>query len=450
MNKIGTIFLFVTLWFLSQTANAALFKAEEFTLDNGLHCVVIENHKAPLVMQMVWYKSGSVDEQKGKGGSAHLLEHLMFRGTKFAKDGEFNRIMEKHGVSDNAFTSHDVTVYHQFADVSKLEILLALEADRMTNLNFDDKAFEAERKIVYQERMQRVENTPSSPFYEQMNLILWGNNPYGQPVTGLPEEIMDLSHKDVMDFYHKYYTPNNAVLVLSGDVSAKEVRPLIEKYYGGIKSHKAEHSKHNAQMRQMHEILEMSLPDISSIKVYERYLLPKHKNLKNKIYDYMVLAEYLGGGATSALYKDLVLKQKTALSVGASYHFVTRGESVFSYNMVPQNQQQFERDKILNAIQSSADEAVKELDEGKLTQIKRKMSADLVFVNDNPEDAAQWIGAMLASGFTLEEVQAYEENINKVTLKGIKEAYAGLKKAPHVSGVLLPQKASSAGGEADE
>jgi len=450
MNKFATICLFVILWFLCQTANASLFKAEEFTLDNGLHCVVIENHKAPLVMQMVWYKAGSVDEQKGKGGSAHLLEHLMFRGTKYAKDGEFNRIMEKHGVSDNAFTSHDVTVYHQFADVSKLEILLALEADRMANLNFDNKAFEAERKIVYQERMQRVENTPSSPFYEQMSLILWGNNPYGQPVTGLPEEITGLAHKDVMDFYHKYYTPNNAVLVLSGDVSVKEVRPLIEKYYGSIKSQKVNHSQHTAQMRKMHEILEMSLPDVSSIKVYERYLLPKHKELKNKIYDYLVLAEYLGGGATSALYKDLVLKQKTALSVGASYHFVTRGESVFSYNMVPQNQQQFERDKVFGALQNSADDAVKELNEQKLAQIKRKMSADLVFVNDNPEDAAQWIGAMLTSGFKLEDVQDYEENINRVTLKGVKEAYESLKNAPHVSGVLLPQNDLSTDGEENE
>jgi len=440
MNKFAVISVFLSVCLWVQAVYAGLFKAEEFTLQNGLHCVVIENHKAPLVKQIVWYKSGSVDEQKGKGGSAHLLEHLMFRGTKYAKDGEFNRVMEKYGVSDNAFTSHDVTGYYQFADVSKLEVLLAYEADRMANLNFDEKAFEAERKIVYQERMQRVENNPSSPFYERLNLILWGNNPYGQPVTGLPDEIMGLEYADVMEFYHKFYTPSNALLILSGDITAKEVRPLIEKYYGKIKSHKVIRKNHETAKQNMHEILEMSLPKVSSIKVYDKYMLPKHDELKNKIYDYMVLEEYLGGGSTSAMYKDLVLKQKKALSVGASYHFVTRGESVFSFNMIPQNPDEFEREGALELLQQSADEAMQNLSEEKLAQIKRKMSADLVFVNDNPQTAADWIGAMLAVGFTLDEAQSYEDNLNAVTLQGVKEAYAELKKAPRVSGVLLPLK----------
>ena len=437
MNRIAAIFaVFVLLW--SHTAFSSLFKAEEFTLDNGLKCVIIENHKAPLVQQMLWYKAGSVDEQKGKGGSAHLLEHLMFRGTKYAKDGEFNRIMEKYGVSDNAFTSHDVTSYYQLADVSKLEILLALEADRMENLNFDEKAFEAERKIVYQERMQRVENNPSSPFYERLELVLWGNSPYGRPVTGLPEEITGLEYADMMNFYRRFYTPSNAVLVLSGDISAAEARPLIEKYFGNIKSHRVEHSVPAADLRPFHEISEMILPDISTVKITEHYLLAGHAKLKNKIYDYLVLAEFLGGGATSALYKDLVLKQKKALSVSASYRFVSRGEGVFSFGMVPQYEGEFKRDETLEVLQNSADEAMKNLTEKKLEQIKRKMSADLVFVNDNPKSAAEWVGAMLAVGFELEEVQNYEKNLNAVTLQGVKDAYAELKKAPRVSGILLP------------
>ncbi|MBR1601768.1 MAG: insulinase family protein [Alphaproteobacteria bacterium] len=438
MNK---IFLLsgLALFLFSQAAQALLFKAEEFTLPNGLHCVIVENHKAPLVEQMLWYKAGSVDEQKGKGGSAHLLEHLMFRGTKYVKDGEFNRIMEKYGISDNAFTSFDVTAYHQFADVSKLEVLLALEADRMENLNFDEKAFEAERKIVYEERMQRVENNPSSPFYERLRMMLWGDNPYGRPVTGMPQEIMSLQYSDIMDFYHKYYAPNNAILLLSGDITSQEIRPLIEKYYGNIKPRNVQREKFEVNKHPFYEILEMSLPDVSSVKVYERYLLPKHSELKNKIYDYLVLSEYLGGGVTSALYKDLVVQQKIALSVGASYNFVSNGESVFAFNLIPQNQQKFEREEVIASLREAADKAVKNMDEKRLTQIKRKMSADLVFVNDNPKDAANWIGAMLASGFSLEEVQNYESNLNAVSLKGVKDAYESLKSAPHINGILLPE-----------
>lgn len=446
MNKFALIFGFVILLW-SQTAKAKLFKAEEFVLPNGLQCVIIENHKAPLVEQMLWYKAGSVDEQKGKGGSAHLLEHLMFRGTKFVKDGEFNKIMEKYGISDNAFTSFDVTAYHQFADVSKLEILLALEADRMENLNFDEKAFEAERKIVYEERMQRVENSPTSPFYERFRMMLWGNNPYGRPVTGLPQEILDLKYSDVMKFYRKFYAPNNAVLVLSGDITMQEVRPLIEKYYGKIKPHKVKHQNFDIDKHYFHEILQMSLPEVSSIKVYESYLLPKHSELKNKVYDYLVLEEYLGGGAASALYKDLVVKQKTALSVDASYSFVSRGGSVFTFTVVPQNQKKFEREKAFAELHTSADEAIKNLDEKKLAQIKRKMLADLVFVNDNPKDAANWIGAMLATGFSLEDVQNYENNLNAVTVEGVKNAYKFLQSASHISGICCRKKQNNTKGE---
>lgn len=439
MNKVVAILAFslISLW--NSIAFSSLFKAEEFTLDNGLQCVIIENHKAPLIKQMVWYKAGSVDEEAGKGGSAHLLEHLMFRGTKFAKDGEFNRIMEKNGVSDNAFTSHNVTAYHQFADVSKLEILLAMEADRMENLNFNEKAFEAERKIVYQERMQVVENNPASPFYERFDIILWGNSPYGRPVTGLPHEIMGLEYADMMRFYQKFYTPSNAVLLLSGDITAKEARPLIEKYFGAIVSHPVKHIKQNTDMHEFHETLEMTLPNISTIKISERYLLPRHDELKNKIYAFLVMEEYLGGGSTSALYKDLVLKQKVALSVGASYHFVSRGEGVFSFGMVPADEEEFDREKMLSLLHTATDDAMKTLNEKKLAQIKRKMLADLIFVNDNPQTAAEWIGTMLTVGFTLDEVQKYEDNINAVNLRDIKEAYAKLKESPRVSGVLYPE-----------
>lgn len=438
MNKKFFTLLFAAVCLFAHTARAVLFKAEEFTLDNGLQCVVIENHKAPLVMQMLLYKAGSVDEKAGKGGSAHLLEHLMFRGTKSAKDGEFNRITEKYGASDNAFTSHDVTAYHQFADVRYLEIFMALEADRMENLDFDDKAFEAEKKIVYQERMQRIENDPSSPFYEKTDSVLWGDSPYGRPVTGRPQEILGLTSKDITDFYRKYYAPGNAVLVLAGDITAAEARPLVEKYYGGIKPREVKHEENSVQMTPFKTSLTVSLPAVTTAKIYNRCLLPEPKVLKDKVYDFAVLREYLGGGSTSALYKELVLNRKTALGVGAFFNFVTRGESVFGLSEVPQNGTDASEEA--KNLQKAADKVVVELTEEKLAKTKRKMLADLVFVNDNPETGAEWAGLMLAAGYTLDEVQNYEQKLNAVTLQGVKKAYEMLKSAPCVRGVLLPQE----------
>ena len=186
--------------FYSSVLRAELFKAEEFFLSNGLHVVIVENHKAPLVKQMLVYKVGAVDNLSGKAGGAHLLEHLMFRGTSKVKDGEFNRIMKDNGAVSNAFTSYDITAYHQFADVSRLEVLMAMEADRMQNLNFDEKAYEAEQKIVLQERKQVVENNPASAYSERLRRVMYNDSPYGRPITGTEDEIRDLSFADAMEF----------------------------------------------------------------------------------------------------------------------------------------------------------------------------------------------------------------------------------------------------------
>ena len=438
------LFIFAVLVY-TMPAAAEIFKAETFTLANGLQCVVVENHKAPLVKHMLWYKVGSVDEEYGKGGSAHLLEHLMFRGTKRAVGDEFNRMMEKNGVESNAFTSHEVTVYHEFADVSKLEILMALEADRMQNLAFGEEDYAAEQQIVLQERKQRVENNPSAPFGERFNKILWGNLPYGHPVTGLSDEIMALTYADIRDFYQKFYAPNNAVLVISGDVDAATVKPLVQKYYGELEAREITRSETPVSQELFTETLKMTLPDIQTAKMVQKSLLPPVTKLENAAYDYVVLAQYLGGGETSALYKDLVVNQKIAVGVSADYHFVTKSNTVFAVTMMPTDNAETQTDAAWEALAVAQDEAMKNLTAAKLEQIKRKILADLVYMNDNPEDAAYWIGYMLAMGFDLDDVQNYEDNIRRVTLGGVKKAYAVLKAAPVVRGTLLPQKNDKAG-----
>ena len=214
----------ICLLFMSgvSMADARLFAMEEFYLDNGLRVIVINNAKAPIVKQMLWYKAGSIDEPLGKGGTAHLLEHLMFRGTEKISGSDFNKILEKNGADVNAFTAQDVTSYHAFIDVSRLELALLMEADRMNGLHLTPENFALERDIVYQERMQVVENNPSAPFKENLQRALWQNHPYARPITGEAEEILSLTQKDVEDFYRRFYSPENAVLVLSGDVTAAE------------------------------------------------------------------------------------------------------------------------------------------------------------------------------------------------------------------------------------
>ena len=259
------------LWLSAWPATAELFKTDEFTLDNGLQVVVIENHKAPLIKHMVWYKVGSVDEIRGKGGIAHLLEHLMFRGTKLLKNSGFNDVADELGAEHNAFTSFDVTVYHQLVDISKLEALMAMEADRMQNLAFDEDAFIAEQKIVYQERQQVIENNPAAAFNERFNLLLWGNLAYGQPITGQNAEIMALTYNDARDFYERFYAPNNAILILSGDIDSKTAKILAQKYYGSIPAKTVERVAAALNEDKFQTSLTMALPDIQAVKIVQKF-----------------------------------------------------------------------------------------------------------------------------------------------------------------------------------
>ena len=183
MNKIIYSIVFAAL-FWAENTRAELLPIESFNLNNGLQVIVVSNTKAPIVKQMLWYKTGSIDEPVGRGGVAHLLEHLMFRGTKKVPDSEFNDIIAQNGGDSNAFTSTDFTAYHEFVDISRLEVVMALEADRMVNLDFDDDAFQKERQIVFQERKQRIDNNPTAQFSEIMNRTLWQDCPYARPVTG--------------------------------------------------------------------------------------------------------------------------------------------------------------------------------------------------------------------------------------------------------------------------
>lgn len=420
-------------------AQAKLFNGEEFYLDNGMQVIVVPNHRVPIIKHMVWYKSGSADEPAGKGGVAHLLEHLMFRGTHKIPGNRFNEIMDKNGAESNAFTSLDMTAYHQTLDISRLELAMFLEADRMQNLDFSDNDFETERKIVFQERKQRVDNNPAAYFGEALRRNLWQEHPYSRPVTGTDEEILSLTKQDVIDFYKKHYVPNNAILVLSGDIDVYTAKKLAEKYYGNLPRGAEPARKPMPEIEpSIRQKLEMSRPQINGVTVVKSYAAPSFNVKPEYRYALSVLASYMGDGDTSKLYKKLVLRDKKALGVSVSYDGAADSYGTFSISAIPQNG--VSSDELIAAVDKAWAEALSELTEEEASRVKQKQLAGLVYLRDNPNDAAYITGSMAVVGIPLAEIEKQADNINAVSAADMSKAAAELENnSPQIIGVLKPE-----------
>jgi len=303
---------------LASLAQARVFDPETFTLANGLQVVVIENRRAPIVTHMVWYKVGAADESAGESGNAHFLEHLMFKGTNTLGPGEFSEIIAQNGGQENAFTSYDYTAYYQTVANDRLEIVMRHEADRMANLVLTDALVLPERDVILEERRSRVDNEPGSQLRETMQAGLYLNHPYRVPVIGWEHEIRSLSTETALAFYRRWYAPNNAVLVVAGDVDADEVRRLAEKYYGKVPAGEVlervrpTEPPQYAARRVTLENARVRQPSLSI-----SYLAPAHNSPGGEhAYALQVLDQILGGGATSRLYRSLVVEQGLAASRG--------------------------------------------------------------------------------------------------------------------------------------
>lgn len=422
----------------SPITQAQLFNGEEFKLDNGMRVVVVPNHKAPIIKHMVWYKVGSVDEVSGKGGLAHLLEHLMFRGTTKIKGSEFNKIMEENGAESNAFTTADFTVYHQTADISRLELLMFLEADRMENLQISDDDFVRERDIVFQERKQRIDNNPQGFSGEEIDRILWQNHSYGRPVIGTNEDIFNLTKKDAEDFYRQYYAPDNAVLILAGDIEPQIAKKLAEKYYGKINKKAQIKSENFAKLKNnIKNHIDMELPEIKSERLLISTAAPSY-NVNPKDVDALnVLAEYMGGDETAKLYKKLVLEQGVAIAVGTSYYPYARSYGEFNIGATPQKGEDL--NDLLLKVRQAWDEALSELNEENLSAVKQKMVAGLIYLRDNPETAAMITGKMVGIGLDLSTIERQAELINNVSIEDVRRAAKHLYSAPQIEALIRPE-----------
>ncbi len=304
-----------------------------YTLDNGLEVVVIEDHRAPVVTHMLWYRVGSADEPEGASGVAHFLEHLMFKATDDLAAGEFSAVVAANGGNDNAFTSSDYTAYFQRVAADRLPLMMEMEADRMNDLRLTDEDIETERQVIVEERNQRTESSPGALAREQMVAAQYINHPYGRPVIGWMHEIRGLGRTEVRDFYETYYSPNDAILVVAGDVEPENVLALAQEHYGPIPAEpelperiRPEEPPQRAERRLIYEDARISQPYVT-----RTYLAPERDSgAQEKAAALTYLAQILGGSSfTSVLSEKLVFDGGIALHVGARYDGMSLDDTTF-------------------------------------------------------------------------------------------------------------------------
>jgi zinc protease len=435
-----SLFLFFSCCFAVSAANAKTFNAETFTLENGLQVIVIPNHRAPVVTHMIWYKFGGGDEKIGESGVAHFLEHLMFKGTPKIPDGQFSKIVKKLGGNDNAFTSHDYTAYYQNIAKASLDRVMEMESDRMKNLILKDSEVLSERQVIIEERRQRIDNQPQAKFQEQLMSTLFVNHPYGTPVIGWLSEMQELTREEAMSYYSKWYAPNNAVLIVSGDITADELKPLAEKYYGVIKPSVLPKRirPRPAPISVQHRII-MEDPRVGPPVISKTYRAPRGSDAAE------IMSEILGGDSTSRLYKDLVVEQKLAINAGAEYDPISLNDTTFTIYASPTP------DTSLNQLETAIDDEVKKmLDKGitleELLHAKGKKQASLTYYLDSLQGPAILFGRAMADGFDMDYLEDWNSRIEKLSIEDIKKATAVVFAEDNlpVTGILLPQQKPSA------
>jgi zinc protease len=424
----------------AQDASTIRFGAEGFTLANGLQVVVIPNHRAPAVTQMVWYKVGGADEPRGKSGIAHFLEHLMFRGTRDVPPGMFSRLVAQNGGRDNAFTGEDYTAYFQTVAVDRLPLVMKLEADRMANLQISDAVVLPEREVIIEERRSRIDNNPAALLNEQVHTAIYLNHPYRIPTIGWEHEMEKLSTEDALAHYRSWYAPNNAVLVVAGDITAAQLKPLAEQYYGPIPARavpprtRLVEPPHVATAR-----LEFRSPRVAQANWTRSYLAPSYTGGEARhAYALEVLAQIVGSGATSRLNRALVVEQKIAQAAGAYYDPGSLDLTTFGFYAVPR------ADRSVAEVESAVEAEIKTLITKGVTneeveRAKTRMIAEAVYARDSLSGPANIFGAALATGRTIADVEAWPARIAAVSVDQVDDAarYV-IREAAAVTGVLLP------------
>ena len=440
---------FLLLSIITSSTAFALIDVKTFTLKNGLQVVVVPDHRAPVVTHMVWYKVGAADEPQGQAGIAHFLEHLLFKGTPKHPAGEFSRILRRNGAEENAFTTQDYTSFYQRVAKDRLPLVMELEADRMTNLVLRDEDVVPELAVVQEERRSRVDNDPSSLLVEQMDAALFTAHPYGKPVIGWMSEVMKLDRAEAMAFYRAHYTPSNAVVIIAGDVSEEEVRPLAEKFYGAL-SNTATFPPPAQRLRTEEPepiaARRVTLNDArAGIDLLQRgYLVPSYSKAQgNEAATIDILTDILGGGLSSRLSKALVVDQKIAQEAGAFYSGdeMDYGKLVVYAAASPGGDMAHIEAAIDRVI---AEIAAKGVTATELELAKKRLRAEIVYAADSQSRLARLFGTALATGSSIEDVIGYPGQLTAVTADEVKAAAQKyLKIERSVTGIMRPQPAAN-------
>jgi zinc protease len=399
---------------------------KSYLLSNGMKVLVIENHRAPVVVSQVWYKVGASYEHDGITGVSHVLEHMMFKGTKEHPAGEFSEIIAANGGEENAFTGQDYTAYFQKIANDRLELCLELEADRMRNLTFDEKEFLKELEVVKEERRLRTEDKPMALTYERFNAVAYTNSPYRRPIIGWMEDLDTLTVADARKWYNTWYAPNNATLVVAGDVEADDVYQLAKRYFAPLSASPIPELKPRHEAKQYGtQRLTVELPAKVPYLImgYKAPILsPDIVNSKDEweLYALEVLAGVLDGGNSARLSKNLVRGQQIASSASAGYGMTARHETLFTLSAVPNDD--VEVDVLEFALREEINTIKNQLPESdELERVKAQVVAAQVYKQDSTFYQAMEVGTLETIGLPWQIKDDYLEKIMAVTAEQVQQ-----------------------------
>ena len=416
-NFLRISFFFIVFTQLSWAVGPESSDTHEYRLSNGLKLIVREDHRAPTVAHMVWYRAGSMDEVNGKTGVAHVLEHMMFKGTDKVKAGEFSRLVAAVGGRENAFTSRDYTAYFQQVEKSKLEDVIKLEADRMSNLNFDDAEFLKEIQVIMEERRLRTEDNPSSLLNESLMATAYMSSPYRHPVVGWMNDLQNMRASDARDWYRSWYAPNNATVVIAGDVDAKKVLSLVESYYGVAPTHELPVRKPQIESIQKGiKQVQVKAP-ADSAQLAMAWKVPRLE--PNKLddpepYALELLTAVLDGYDNARLNRVLVKQEKVVNDIGVEYDMVSRGPELFLIGAT------MAKGKTVAQAQASIRKALDDLKqkgilESELKRIKVRILSEQIYKRDSIFGQAMEIGSTEMAEISWKDIDYMLKKMQTIT-----------------------------------
>lgn len=407
---------------ITLTAHADL-PTHEYQLDNGLKVLVREDHRAPVITVMVWFKAGSIDEAPFETGLAHVLEHMMFKGSKRLDAGEFSRLVARFGGSDNAFTSYDFTAYFQRYEASRLPLALELEAERLKNLNIDDQAFARELQVVMEERRQRTDDKPTALAWEKFQAVARPGTGYAHPIIGWRDQLAQLQPQQARSWYQRYYVPGNATLVIAGDVTPDQVRPLVNKFFGDLPSGETPpRLKTTLNPPPGERRMTLDLP-VRVPALYMSYNVPSLTidDQQDAFYALTMLSGVLDGGVSARMESNLVRGQRLAAGIGARYNGLQRGNGTFNITASPNPEVSL--DQLEAAVKAEISKIAEQPPSAEeMDRVRAGVVAEQVYQRDSVMGQAMELGTFSVLGLDWRLAEQFDENLAAVTPEQVQEA----------------------------